>query len=256
MAQEKMELDLEPLPNSTTTDGNILRRSSSAPLISGLGDNSQVFQTDTLRTRRNSTSFTSQTCLEENMDLINRETICEREIQAAIQIDQFGEENLNLSDDNLETPSSLNHVDLIPVPSVSSPSGGIGQQCFSPSLQTFVSCNSLPPNPIPHPTQRFTTSQSPISSIRPSVLGPLKRKGEMALEDQPKRFFQGTTNTLSFDTTQLPDKNAYLSSDTLDRNSSSAGSSCNSPAKISTLTNSPVSPSDYPFILVDELSTK
>ncbi|XP_049727788.1 P2R1A-PPP2R2A-interacting phosphatase regulator 1-like isoform X6 [Elephas maximus indicus] len=109
MARQQMELDLEMLPSSTTTDCNILRRSSSAPLISGLGVNSQVFQTDMLRTRRNSTSFMSRPCLEESMGLINRETIYER-------------------------------------------------------------------------------SQSPINSIRPSVLGPLKRKGEMALEDQPKRF--------------------------------------------------------------------
>ncbi|XP_049727782.1 PABIR family member 1-like isoform X4 [Elephas maximus indicus] len=96
MARQQMELDLEMLPSSTTTDCNILRRSSSAPLISGLGVNSQVFQTDMLRTRRNSTSFMSRPCLEESMGLINRETIYEREVQAAIQINQFGEENLNL----------------------------------------------------------------------------------------------------------------------------------------------------------------
>lgn len=37
MAQEKMELDLELQPSSTTADGNILRRFNSAPLLSGLG---------------------------------------------------------------------------------------------------------------------------------------------------------------------------------------------------------------------------
>lgn len=36
MAQEKVELGLELLPSSTTTDCNILRRSNSAPLINGL----------------------------------------------------------------------------------------------------------------------------------------------------------------------------------------------------------------------------
>lgn len=30
--------------------------------------------------------------------------------------------------------------------------------------------------------------------------------GEMAFEDQPKRFFQGQTNVFSSDTTELPDK--------------------------------------------------
>ncbi|KAB0404535.1 hypothetical protein E2I00_013196 [Balaenoptera physalus] len=60
MAQEKMELGLEVLPSSTTTEDNTLRRSNSVPLISGLGGNSQVFQSDTLRTRRNSTSCMAQ----------------------------------------------------------------------------------------------------------------------------------------------------------------------------------------------------
>ncbi|KAB1252644.1 Protein FAM122C [Camelus dromedarius] len=36
MAQEKMDLDLEPLPSSTTIEDNTLRRSSSAPLINEL----------------------------------------------------------------------------------------------------------------------------------------------------------------------------------------------------------------------------
>uniref|UniRef100_A0ABI7W4R9 Uncharacterized protein n=1 Tax=Felis catus TaxID=9685 RepID=A0ABI7W4R9_FELCA len=36
MAQEKMDLDLELLPSSATTDDS-LKRSNSAPLISGLG---------------------------------------------------------------------------------------------------------------------------------------------------------------------------------------------------------------------------
>lgn len=46
-----------------------------------------------------------------------------------------------------------------------------------------------------------------------------------------------------------------LYSDVLDRNNSSAGSSHSSPAKISTVTNSPVLPSDSssPFIVIDEL---
>ncbi|XP_059766200.1 PABIR family member 1-like isoform X3 [Balaenoptera ricei] len=77
MAQEKMELGLEVLPSSTPTEDNTLRRSNSVPLISGLGGNSQVFQSDTLRTRRNSTSCMAQHYLEEAMDLMNRETMHE-----------------------------------------------------------------------------------------------------------------------------------------------------------------------------------
>uniref|UniRef100_A0A8C6FLK0 Uncharacterized protein n=1 Tax=Moschus moschiferus TaxID=68415 RepID=A0A8C6FLK0_MOSMO len=63
-AREKMELHLEVLPSSTTTEDNTLRRSSSAPLISGLGDNSPVLKSDSIRTRRNSATCMIQHSLE------------------------------------------------------------------------------------------------------------------------------------------------------------------------------------------------
>ncbi|KAM8752489.1 PPP2R1A-PPP2R2A-interacting phosphatase regulator 1-like [Rhynchonycteris naso] len=134
MAQEKMELDVELLPSSAIRNSNILRRSNSAPLINELGDNSQVFLADTLRTRRNSTTFMTQ-------------------------------HSLSLS-------SNLT--------------------------------------------------------------------GEMVSDVQPKRFFQGTINVFSSDTTQLYDRNGCLTicSDVLDENNNSIGSSCNSPDKIRTVTNS------------------
>ncbi|XP_058147783.2 PABIR family member 1 isoform X2 [Dasypus novemcinctus] len=97
MAQENVELDLDLVPSSTATDASVPRRSNSIPLINGLGANSQVFQADTLRTRRNSTAFMGHHCLllppspirasisrlhqikqEEGMELINRETVHER----------------------------------------------------------------------------------------------------------------------------------------------------------------------------------
>ncbi|CAD7682775.1 unnamed protein product [Nyctereutes procyonoides] len=231
MAQEKMELDLELLPTSATTD-NTLRRSNSAPLINGLGDNSQVFQADTLTTRRNSTTFMTQHCLfltppsiptpmrgsfghlhqikqEEGMDLTNREAMHEWKVQTAIQISRSWEASLNLSDGDLEKPSSK-CIDLIPVSPATSPTKGIGKQCLPPSLQTCVGCTTLPPSPIPNPAQRFTVrSQSPNNTIRPSICGPLKRKGEI-FEDQPKRSFYGTTNVVSSDTTQQSDMNVLL----------------------------------------------
>ncbi|KAM8895536.1 PABIR family member 2-like isoform 6-T6 [Lycaon pictus] len=207
MAQEKMELDLELLPTSATTD-NTLRRSNSAPLINGLGDNSQVFQGDTLTTRRNSTTFMTQHCLEEGMDLINREAMHEWKVQTVIQINRSWEASLNLSDGDLEKPSSK-CINLIPVSPATSPTRGIGKQCLPPSLQTCVGCTTLPPSPIPNPTQRFTVrSQSPNNTIRPSICGPLKRKGEI-FEDQPKRSFYGTTNVVSSDTTQQSDMNVF-----------------------------------------------
>ncbi|XP_011825586.1 PREDICTED: protein FAM122A [Mandrillus leucophaeus] len=259
--------------------GGGLRRSNSAPLIHGLSDTSPVFQAEAPSARRNSTTFPSRHGLllpaspvrmhssrlhqikqEEGMDLINRETVHEREVQTAMQISHSWEESFSLSDNDVEKSASPKRIDFIPVSPAPSPTRGIGKQCFSPSLQSFVSSNGLPPSPIPSPTTRFTTrrSQSPINCIRPSVLGPLKRKCEMETDYQPKRFFQGITNMLSSDVAQLSDPGVCVSSDTLDGNSSSAGSSCNSPAKVSTTTDSPVSPAQAasPFIPLDELSSK
>ncbi|MEE6496664.1 hypothetical protein FKM82_002455 [Ascaphus truei] len=230
MAQEKMELDLEiPGPPGDGT----LRRSNSAPLINGLSDNTQVFQPYVLRTRRNSTTVMNRHSMlpssspiripssrlyqlkrEEGVGLMNREAAHEREVQSAMQMSQSWEESLSLSDndfDRSEKSSSPKRIDFIPVSPDPSPTRGIGKQCFSPSLQMFVSSSGLPPSPIPSPTRRFTTrrSQSPINCIRPSVLGPMKRKGEMEIESQPKRLFQGITNMLSPDVTHLSDFSSW-----------------------------------------------
>ncbi|XP_077890384.1 PABIR family member 2 isoform X8 [Ictidomys tridecemlineatus] len=205
MAQEKMELDFEP----GTSHGGTLRRSNSAPLIHGLSDLSQVFQPYTFRTRRNSTTIMSRHSLEEGLDMMNRETAHEREVQTAMQISQSWDESLSLSDSDFDKSEKLyspKRIDFTPVSPAPSPTRGFGKQCFSPSLQMFVSSSGLPPSPVPNP-RRFSSrrSQSPVKCIRPSVLGPLKRKGEMETESQPKRFFQGTTNMLSPDAAQLSD---------------------------------------------------
>nr|XP_012418069.1 PREDICTED: protein FAM122B isoform X2 [Odobenus rosmarus divergens] len=256
MAQEKMELDFEP----DTSDGGTLRRSSSAPLIHGLSDLSQVFQPYTFRTRRNSTTIMSRHSLEEGMDMMNRETAHEREVQTAMQISQSWDESLSLSDSDFEKPEKLyspKRIDFTPVSPAPSPTRGFGKQCFSPSLQMFVSSSGLPPSPVPGP-RRFTSrrSQSPVKCIRPSVLGPLKRKGEMETESQPKRLFQGTTSMLSPEAAQLSDLSSC--SDILDGSSRSSGLSSNSLAKGSTTAESPVACSNScsPFILMDDLSPK
>ncbi|XP_067903160.1 protein FAM122B isoform X2 [Heterodontus francisci] len=272
MAQEKMELEL-PVPLAPS-DGGGLRRSNSAPMINGLSDNAQVFQPDVLRNRRNSTTVMNrhsqivpsspvripssrlhQIKQEEGMDLMNRETAHERGVQAAMQMSVSWEESLNLSDNDLDKSASPKRIDFIPVSPAPSPTRGIGKQCFSPSLQIFVSSNGLPPSPTPSPTRRFATrSQSPINCIRPSALGPLKRKGEMESESQPKRLFQGTTNMLSSDTSQSPEPGSCairsgdlfvsLSTDCLDGSSSNGSSSQDSPAKSSVVRESPVTTSD------------
>ncbi|KAM9668506.1 PABIR family member 2 isoform X9 [Muntiacus reevesi] len=237
MAHEKMELDFEP----DTSDGGTLRRSNSAPLIHGLStplgtfcrgrDLSQVFQPYAFRARRNSTTVMSRHNLllstspnripssrlhqikrEEGMDIMNRETAHEREVQTAMQISQSWDESLSLSDSDFDKQEKLyspKRIDFTPVSPAPSPTRGFGKQCFSPSLQMFVSSSGLPPSPVPSPRRFSTRSQSPIKCIRPSVLAPLKRKGEMETESQPKRLFQGTTNMLSPEAAQLSDLSSW-----------------------------------------------
>uniref|UniRef100_A0A7M4EMF6 Protein FAM122A-like n=1 Tax=Crocodylus porosus TaxID=8502 RepID=A0A7M4EMF6_CROPO len=192
---------------------------------------------------------------EEGMSLMNRETVHEREVQTAMQMSQSWEESLNLSDSDFEKSSSPKQVDFVPVSPAPSPTRGIGKQCFSPALQSLVSSSGLPPSPSPSPTRRFSNrrSQSPINCIRPSVLGSVKRKGEMETEDPPKRFFQGTPSMLLPEVSHLADLGACLSSHILDDNRNSAGSSCDSPGDVDTTTDSPASLPDSrsPFLPVD-----
>lgn len=270
--QEKMELDLEiPSLVQTQSDG-LLRRSNSAPMINGLSDNSQVFQREVLRSRRNSTTVVNRPNMqvpsspiripstrlhqikqEEGVDVMNRETAHEREIQTAMQMSQSWEESLSLSDNDQEksASSSPKRIDFVPVSPAPSPTRGIGKkQCFSPSLQILVNSNGLTSSPVPSPTRRFGNrrSQSPINCIRPSIMGPIKRKGEreMEMESQPKRLFQGTTTMLSSDGPSLSDLSSCLSPDVLDGSLSSVGSSSGSPAKMEGVSpsssNSPITP--------------
>ncbi|XP_065771470.1 PABIR family member 2 isoform X3 [Muntiacus reevesi] len=277
MAHEKMELDFEP----DTSDGGTLRRSNSAPLIHGLStplgtfcrgrDLSQVFQPYAFRARRNSTTVMSRHNLllstspnripssrlhqikrEEGMDIMNRETAHEREVQTAMQISQSWDESLSLSDSDFDKQEKLyspKRIDFTPVSPAPSPTRGFGKM--------FVSSSGLPPSPVPSP-RRFSTrrSQSPIKCIRPSVLAPLKRKGEMETESQPKRLFQGTTNMLSPEAAQLSDLSSC--SAILDGSNSGSGLSSESLAKGSTTADAPVACSNScsPFILMDDLSPK
>nr|KAF6313840.1 family with sequence similarity 122B [Pipistrellus kuhlii] len=203
MAQEKMELDSE----HGTSLGGTLRRSSSAPLIRGLSDLSQVFQPYTLRTRWNSATIMSSHNLEEGTDIMNRDTAHEREVQAAMQMSQSWDESLSLSDSDFEKPEKLyspKRIDFTPVSPAPSPTRGLGKQSYSPTLQ-MLSSSGLPPSPTTSP-RHFSSrrSQSPVKCIRPNALGPVKRKGEMESESQPKRLFQGSTSI-------LPSENAHLS---------------------------------------------
>uniref|UniRef100_A0A671X2Z2 PABIR family member 2 n=1 Tax=Sparus aurata TaxID=8175 RepID=A0A671X2Z2_SPAAU len=254
LPQEKMELDLE-IPSSLVQSDGHLRRSNSAPMINGLSDNSQVFQREVLRSRRNSTTVVNRPNMvpsspirvpstrlhqikqEEGVDVMNRETYMAANVVTK------------------SASSSPKRIDFVPVSPAPSPTRGIGKkQCFSPSLQILVSSNGLTPSPIPSPTRRFSRrSQSPINCIRASILGPIKRKGEMETESQPKRLFQGTTTMLSSDVSNL-ELNQIHSPDLLDGSLSSIGSSTDSPGKMEGV--SPSSSSNSPFASLQDLSPK
>ncbi|KPP76445.1 protein FAM122A-like, partial [Scleropages formosus] len=204
MTHERMELDLE-MPSSGAQSDSHLKRSNSAPMINGMSDHSQVFQRDVIRCRRNSTTIMNRPTVvpsspiripisrlhqlkqEERVDLMNRETAHEREVQTAMQMSHSWEESLSLSDNDFDKSSSSSpkRIDFVPVSPAPSPTRGLGkkaslgllQQCFSPSLQILVSSSG--PSPVPSPTRRFSRrSQSPINCIRPSILGPIKRRGQ------------------------------------------------------------------------------
>ncbi|XP_055986275.1 PABIR family member 2 isoform X4 [Sorex fumeus] len=252
MAQEKMDLDLE----SDTLEGATMKRSSSAPLIQGLSDLSQIFQPCSFRPRRNSATVMSHYSLEEGMNMM-RETAHEREVQAAMQMSHSWDESLSLSDSDFEKSEKLyspKRIDFTPVSPAPSPTRGFGK-CYSPSLQMFVGSSGLPSSSFPSP-RRFSRSHSPVKCIRPSVLAPIKRKGEMETESQPKRVFQGSNTLLTTDTKQLSDLSSC--SDILDGSSSSNGLSSDSLAKGSPTADSSVACSNScsPFILMDDLSPK
>uniref|UniRef100_A0A3Q3B6H6 PABIR family member 2 n=1 Tax=Kryptolebias marmoratus TaxID=37003 RepID=A0A3Q3B6H6_KRYMA len=268
MPQEKMELDLEVASSLAQADGH-LRRSNSAPMINGLSDNAQVFQREVLRCRRNSTTVVNRPNMVPSSPIRIpstrllqikqvRSQACRGGVQVAMQMSHSWEESLSLSDNDLEksASSSPKRIDFVPVSPAPSPTRGIGKkQCFSPSLQILVSSNGLTPSPIPSPTRRFSRrSQSPINCIRASILGPMKRKGEMETESQPKRLFQGTTTMLSSDVSNLSDLSSCHSPDLLDGSLSSVGSSTDSPSKMEGV--SPSSSSNSPFASLQDLSPK
>uniref|UniRef100_A0A2K6JRR9 PABIR family member 2 n=1 Tax=Rhinopithecus bieti TaxID=61621 RepID=A0A2K6JRR9_RHIBE len=216
------------------------------------------FQPYTLRTRRNSTTIMSRHSLllssspnripssrlhqikrEEGLDMMNRETAHEREMQTAMQISQSWDESLSLSDSDFDKPEKLyspKRIDFTPVSPAPSPTRGFGKM--------FVSSSGLPPSPVPT-NLNFKCVASSLSVL-----------GEMETESQPKRLFQGTTNMLSPDAAQLSDLSSC--SDILDGSSSSSGLSSDPLAKGSATTESPVACSNScsSFILMDDLSPK
>ncbi|XP_052026298.1 PABIR family member 1 [Apodemus sylvaticus] len=153
VAQENMEVDLGLSTPSSTLEFSHLRRSTSIPLVNGFGDNSQGFQIDPTRMRRNSSPFLNQHGLlflpprsrtsanrifqikqEEGMNIASREAMHERDMHTAMQISQSWEECLNLNDNTMKS-STIRNINLNPVPPVASLTKNIGKN--SHERQTF-----------------------------------------------------------------------------------------------------------------------
>uniref|UniRef100_S4RXS0 Family with sequence similarity 122B n=1 Tax=Petromyzon marinus TaxID=7757 RepID=S4RXS0_PETMA len=189
-------------------DGAALRRYNSAPMINNIGrEGSPLSLASDGKSRRNSGGFLSRqgtatppspgrvmsSRVNQIKQLINRETAHERETRAALHISQSCED-LSLSEalPELEKTITQRRSDFFPLSPSPSPTRGIGKQLYSPSLQAPVS-----PSRAPSP-RRFTTkrSASPISHIRPSTLGSLKRKArhppDFEVDHTSKRLFLGT----------------------------------------------------------------
>ncbi|XP_032872240.1 protein FAM122A-like isoform X3 [Amblyraja radiata] len=189
-----------------------LRRSNSAPMISNISDSSPVFQPTSIRCRRSSASVNlgcpsssfplspfrtlnsriDQIRQEESMDVMNRETAHERGIHAAMQMSCSWEDGFTLCDQMVTAEQedrvlSLQSDDIFPL--APSPTR-IGKQYFSSSQPILIPKGGVTPNSSPSPTRRFgRRCVSPSVALRPSALGPLKRKGDMEVDSPPKKLF-------------------------------------------------------------------
>ncbi|XP_072114548.1 P2R1A-PPP2R2A-interacting phosphatase regulator 1-like isoform X4 [Mobula birostris] len=186
-----------------------LRRSNSAPMISNISDSSPVFQPTSLRCRRSSASVNlGCPSLEESMDVMNRETAHERGIHAAMQMSCSWEDGFTLCDQMVTAEHedrilTLQRDDIFPL--APSPTR-VGKQYFSSSQPILIPKGGITPNSSPSPTRRFGSRRcvSPSVAIRPSALGPLKRKGDMEVDSPPKKLFvSGVPGLVTAETTLL-----------------------------------------------------
>ncbi|XP_075148210.1 uncharacterized protein LOC142222129 [Haematobia irritans] len=139
--------------------------------------------TNTGQSSRCVTPRISQLRQEECVDGLNsREVNHEREVHSAIQISQSWED-LSLVAENWSCKSSEELSNPLQVVVAGSLSGNCNAGCSSPSPTNNRANLRLPYGLSPSPTRRSTTfatrrSMSPIA-IRPSQLGPVKRKFEL-----------------------------------------------------------------------------
>ncbi|XP_060710584.1 P2R1A-PPP2R2A-interacting phosphatase regulator 1-like isoform X3 [Hemiscyllium ocellatum] len=162
--------------------GAVLRRSNSAPMISNISDSSPVFQPTSLRCRRSSASV-NLSCPSSSFPLSPFRTFSSR-------IDQIRQCDQMVTAEQEDQTLTLQREDIFPLSPSPSPTR-IGKQYFSSSQPILIPKGGITPNSSPSPTRRIASrrSVSPSVAIRPSALGPLKRKGDMEVDSPPKKLF-------------------------------------------------------------------
>ncbi|XP_071949474.1 P2R1A-PPP2R2A-interacting phosphatase regulator 1-like [Antedon mediterranea] len=203
----------------------LLRRSNSAPMINGpnINEESIVFQASPTRgrVRRFSANLTpnsskptsapiripsriNQIKQEESINISQRETEHEREVQSAFHMSQSWNE-LCL-DESIKTlrneqnhkksfadPLSIATSLSVSICSSPSPTRIMPKQCFSPSMQHRTGMSS--PSPIPSPTTQVFRARSMSPVLRPGTLN-FKRKLDSDGEaSPPKKHFMYSPNS-------------------------------------------------------------
>ncbi|XP_023672216.1 P2R1A-PPP2R2A-interacting phosphatase regulator 1-like isoform X1 [Paramormyrops kingsleyae] len=171
---ERMEID-QCAGATVATGGGALRRSNSAPMITGVSDGMAVFSSaGSARCRRSSVSV-NPSCpgLFQALPLSPFPTSIERSAP------QRQDESMELSlRGNLRQSASP----LVPLPPITHWHDHIDQGVHS--LDSGVT-----PNSSPSPTRRFKNRAALTTAVRWPVLTPLKRKGGVESDAPPKKLF-------------------------------------------------------------------
>lgn len=168
---ERMEVD-QCAGAAGGAGGGALRRSNSAPMITGVSDGMMIFSPVTSARYRRSSVSINPSCPPQLVPLSPFSATADRL-------------DLKRQEDNMEMMlrGSLNRISsssLVPVPPVS--------QWHEHSPEWFQSQDSgITPNSSPSPTRRFRPAVG--ATVRWPVLTPLKRKGGAESDGPPKKLF-------------------------------------------------------------------
>lgn len=163
---ERMEV--EPSACAASAGGGALRRSNSAPMITGVSDGSTVFSTSSsARFRRSSVSVNPPSQLQPLSPFpLNTDRTEHKRHEDSMELALRG------------SLQRLSASTLVPAPAASHWSHS---HTWSPSQDSGVT-----PNSSPSPTRRFRPA---VSAVRWPPLAPLKRKGGVESDGPPKKLF-------------------------------------------------------------------